>query len=120
MVETSYFKDLNLETTGRIVGVLILLEFVLGVLVKQIYLGPESFNLAFFYGLNQRIGEVSFGITLGLLNALIAVGILILIIPIVESRLRTLRNSFVVTTAAAFVLAASEMFWILDVRKIKK
>ena len=97
----------------RLVAALILAETVLGVLVKQIYLGPATIELPFFYGIHQQTGRVLLGVFLGLVAASVAVGILLLVVPIIRERYEALRKAFIVTTAVVFVLAAAEMMWIL-------
>ena len=68
--------------SGRIVGILLLLTFILGVLINQFLQGPILFSEDFLNKVSANSNQVVLSILLGLTNSILALVIAVILLPI--------------------------------------
>ncbi len=70
------------KKTARIIGVLLLLQFIIGVLIHQFLLGPIIFVSEFLTNVAANSTQVIIAVLIGLIGSAISVGIAVILLPI--------------------------------------
>ncbi len=67
---------------GRILGVLFLLQFIIGILINQFLLGPIVFAPDFLTEVTANYTQVVLSVLIGLTGSAISIGVAVLVLPI--------------------------------------
>ncbi len=69
------------KNMGRILGVLLLIHFILGILINQFLLGPIIFTSDFLTNVSANTTQVILSVLLGLIGSALSVGMAVLLLP---------------------------------------
>ncbi len=70
------------KKTARIIGILLLIQFIIGILINQFLLGPIIFASDFLTSVSANSTQVILSVLLGLIGSAVSVGIAIILLPI--------------------------------------
>jgi len=91
---------------GKIVGILLLASFILGVVIYQILQGPILFADDFLTATSDNKNQIIISTVLGLLNGVITIEIAVLILPVFKQYNFSLSFLYLSFTIANFVMIA--------------
>ena len=70
---------------ARGIGALLLLQFIIGILINQVLLGPHTFAADYLHQVAIHPSAITMGMLLGLLNEIISIAIAVLLFPIFKT-----------------------------------
>ncbi len=91
---------------GKIVGILLLASFILGVVIYQVLQGPILFADDFLTATSENKNHIVTSTVLGLLNGVIAIVIAVLLLPVFKQYNFSLSFLFLSFAIASFVMIA--------------
>ena len=108
------------KKTGRLVGGLFLLVFIIGILIYQFLRGPFLFTDNYLVSASLNANQIIISVLLAFLSAIVSIGISILLFPIFKQCSPRLAFLYVAFCIISFVAIAIENFSALSLMEFSR
>ncbi len=106
--------------TAIIIGIIILAQFIIGVLTKQILLGQETFEIEFLKTASANSDQIVLGVLIGLFAGTLSIIMAILLLPYFKKKSPNVSIFFIAFSIVVFIFSALEYFSILSLLSLSK
>lgn len=108
------------KKTAKIIGLIFLIQFFTGILIKQFLLGPDTFETEFIKTAATESNQIVGAVLIGLVSSGFPVIIAVLLVPLVRPALPRTSLFYFGFSIIGFMFAAIEFFSILSLLSLSQ
>lgn len=113
-------KNMNIKKSGRIVGVLFLLNFVAGIIIYQILQGPVLFSKEFIALGAEKSSNLIISILLSVINGTASIAIAMILLPIFKKYHAKLAMAYLVFCVVYFMAMMVDNFSVFSMMQFSQ
>ncbi len=110
----------SIKKTARILGVLLLIQFIIGISINQFLLGPIIFASDFLTNVSANATQVILSVLLGLMGSAVSVGIAVMLLPVFKQYHKEIAIWYLAFSIIGFTISVIDNIGVLSVLSLSQ